>query len=421
MDTKALAKSKRAHSLQHSKRQHHPNQKPKAPSGGATENANKQPSGKQVVKEKPLQPRGKSGLPSNWDRYEEEFDSGSEDNASGIGANRNQNPDVVLPKSKGADYHHLIAEAQSQSLVSLDSFPSVDDVLAGEFSQAFGSMLSVKGEGILAWAGDDNFIVEDKLTAQPEAAFLSLNLHALAEQLEKIDLAQRLFIEADLLPPELRGELSQASSTQERYQMLATNDVEAVREPSKELTVTEVSSSASPGGGYPDPSLSIRGSTSVSQVVSDVNRASQYDYQSETPDSAAQSLVNSFAETEKKPPEFEAVAAEAELDMLLDSFSEIKILDSSGLSSADTLPVQKEASVAAFQLPRKDPDLSASTPFNLDDDLDDLLKATSSLTSQNSLFPPQGGAADPFVQSSSPKSGTKSKALDDFDSWLDTL
>lgn len=40
--------------------------------------------------------------------------------------------------------------------------------LTGEFSQAFGSMLSVKGEGILAWAGDDNFIVEDKLTAQPE-------------------------------------------------------------------------------------------------------------------------------------------------------------------------------------------------------------------------------------------------------------
>lgn len=36
-----------------------------------------------------------------------------------------------------------------------------------------------------------------------QAAFLSLNLHALAEQLEKIDLAQRLFIEADLLPPEL--------------------------------------------------------------------------------------------------------------------------------------------------------------------------------------------------------------------------
>lgn len=36
-----------------------------------------------------------------------------------------------------------------------------------------------------------------------QAAFLSLNLHALAEQLEKIDLAQRLFIEAHLLPPEL--------------------------------------------------------------------------------------------------------------------------------------------------------------------------------------------------------------------------
>lgn len=36
-----------------------------------------------------------------------------------------------------------------------------------------------------------------------QASFLSLNLHALAEQLAKIDLSQRLFIEADLLPPEL--------------------------------------------------------------------------------------------------------------------------------------------------------------------------------------------------------------------------
>ena len=36
-----------------------------------------------------------------------------------------------------------------------------------------------------------------------QASFLSLNLHALAEQLAKIDLSRRLFIEANLLPPEL--------------------------------------------------------------------------------------------------------------------------------------------------------------------------------------------------------------------------
>ena len=132
MDAKALAKSKRAHSQQHS-RKHHPNPKLKAPSGGATETDGgvaKKPSGKQV-REKTIQSRVISGLPSNWDRYDEENDSGSEDPS---GSSANKNPDVVLPKSKGADYRHLIAEAQSQSQSNLypDSFPSVDDVLAGK-------------------------------------------------------------------------------------------------------------------------------------------------------------------------------------------------------------------------------------------------------------------------------------------------
>jgi len=36
-----------------------------------------------------------------------------------------------------------------------------------------------------------------------QASFLSLNLHALAESFAKVDLAKRLFIEADLLPTEL--------------------------------------------------------------------------------------------------------------------------------------------------------------------------------------------------------------------------
>ena len=44
--------------------------------------------------------------------------------------------------------------------------------LTGEFSQAVGSMLSVKGEGILAWSGDDNFIVEDKTTMHHEVCIV---------------------------------------------------------------------------------------------------------------------------------------------------------------------------------------------------------------------------------------------------------
>jgi hypothetical protein len=36
-----------------------------------------------------------------------------------------------------------------------------------------------------------------------QASFISLNLHAIAEKLAKVDLSKRLFIEADLLPSEL--------------------------------------------------------------------------------------------------------------------------------------------------------------------------------------------------------------------------
>jgi hypothetical protein len=36
-----------------------------------------------------------------------------------------------------------------------------------------------------------------------QASFISLNLHAIAEKLAKVDLSKRLFIEPDLIPSEL--------------------------------------------------------------------------------------------------------------------------------------------------------------------------------------------------------------------------
>ena len=46
------------------------------------------------------------------------------------------------------------------------------DGLTGEFDRAVGSMLSVRGEGILAWLGDDSFVVGgDQKAANPEVIF----------------------------------------------------------------------------------------------------------------------------------------------------------------------------------------------------------------------------------------------------------
>ncbi|KAI3989357.1 hypothetical protein MKX01_026940 [Papaver californicum] len=201
MDAKSLARSKRAcsqtfgssfsspitryHTQHHQNKKPHPDQKSKGPlivtpSEGNTKN----PSGKP----KSSQFQVSSGLPSNWDRYEDEFESGLElSNTSQI--------------SGGGD-DVLISEAQSQSSTSLDCFNSFYDALP-DFDKAISSMLSVRGKSVLSWIGDDNFVVDDNASSGYEAASLSMDLHALAALLEKIDISRRLLIEADLLPPQL--------------------------------------------------------------------------------------------------------------------------------------------------------------------------------------------------------------------------
>lgn len=129
MDTKSLAKSKRAHTQHHSKKPHSVH-KPKGPvseklQGNQTAAAPKTKS--------PVQSRRVSALPSNWDRYDDdddELDSGLENASTSQAAD-----DVIAPKSKGADYLHLISEAQAESHskieISSDCLSSLDDLLHG--------------------------------------------------------------------------------------------------------------------------------------------------------------------------------------------------------------------------------------------------------------------------------------------------
>lgn len=64
---------------------------------------------------------------------------------------------------------------------------------------------------------------------------------------------------------------------------------------------------------------------------------------------------------------------------------------------------------------------TTSTAATLDDVLDDLFEETSSLSNQNNMHQPSEKKADHVIQSSSSQSVNKSKVLDDFDSWLDTI
>lgn len=150
----------------------------------------------------------------------------------------------------------------------------------------------------------------------------------------------------------------------------------------------------------------------------------------------AQSNVPSVANPKKKSSRFEAAAAEAELDMLLDSFSETKLSDSSGLTkkSSYTFSDQQETSsrfegnsfLKQAPLPqssRKEPDLSKPTSLstNFDDALDDLLSNTSSGVAFS--VPQEGTSTSLLSGAPSLRSAPapKSKALDDFDSWFDTV
>ncbi|KDO49568.1 hypothetical protein CISIN_1g012781mg [Citrus sinensis] len=439
MDAKALAKSKRAHSQQH-KNKSHPNQKLKAPVV-ASDNAGgkeKQP-GKQAGAGT-REARRLSKLPSNWDRYEDGSDMDSEDTTS-------QASDFVVPKSKGADYRHLIAEAQSQSLSQSqshsysDTFPLLDDVMPG-FAPGMGPMLSVRGEGILSWVGDDNFVVEDKTTAFQEASFLSLNLNALAEHLAKVDLSQRLFVEADLLPSESGTEGSIASSNQEPGLMQTEHESEADGEEEEEsvahkvkaaanisedkastdfrekVKIVDTKSTSVVGHKNVDAIFSNQRSALVNQTKNDVP-SSQYDRfgQDKALEPPAQFNENSVS-VSKNLPTFEATAAEAELDMLLDSFNDTGFSYSSSSKFSNSSVSQQTSSTAPPQLSRKGPDLSksASVTASFDDVLDDLLEETSNLMNPNGLSRPHEAQS-----SSSSQSVKKSKVLDDFDSWLDTI
>ena len=116
----------------------------------------------------------------------------------------------------------------------------------------------------------------------------------------------------------------------------------------------------------------------------------------------------------KKLTKLEATTAEAELDMLLNSFSDTIDLGTTAASSSSRID---EVSKPSFHLPNKGPYSTKKPPIasELDDALDELLQDTSYLTSH--IEKP----INTHIQSLSLHSGTNSIAKDDFDSWIDSI
>lgn len=343
---------------------------------------------------------------------------------------------MPAPKSKGADYGYLIAEAQSQSQSQsvsddpvLDSFVSLGDVLPEFFGGGASTLLSVRGEAALSWANEDTFVVDDDgATSGHEAPFLSLNLNALAEQLAKVDLAKLLFIEPDLLPPEMHTGPYIASSEKASDQMqthktkaaqsqldgLALDDFD--REERKEEERKEAGTGRSNSDSvlnFPDDNISVDTSevSSLGQTI--------------VIESTDQSIEKSDIDPEKRNSTFEAAAAEAELDALLNSLSETKSTEPSGFGFTKSTPAfQDQTPTSMPQASGRGFISSAAAPApdsaKIDVLLDDLLEETSNFAQQNthhSVLQTQQGV----LQTQQVNSVTKSKELDDFDSWLDTI
>ncbi|PIN03782.1 hypothetical protein CDL12_23689 [Handroanthus impetiginosus] len=357
MDMKALAKSKRAHSLHHSKK-HQPHQASKSPTINP---GDKKPTAKQA-KEKAPHSHGSRPLPSNWDRYDADLDLSSEDTAL---ASSSQPTEVVAPKSKGADYAYLISEAkaQSQSKYSSDMLPSFNDAIP-DFTQDFGPMLAAKGQSILSWIADDNFEFEGKASTSIKVIFFQLDDESQARGEDKDD--PQPCMSAVAMDS---GVSSSLVHNQEDHE-----NVQQYRESS--------SSSIAITGNFPVQS-SEEGLKPIEQIEDEILQSER----------TSRSISTN--------PIFEAASAEVELDRLLNSFAESNILDTSSATSVET---------------KKKGTHMMKPAVKIDDDIDDLLEETSDGRRMSYEVKASADDASSKVQTSS-----KSKLLDDFDSWLDTI
>lgn len=211
--------------------------------------------------------------------------------------------------------------------------------------------------------------------------------------------------------------------SEEPEKLETSEDSELANRMSKELNLDDFAADQFASSSSPSSSHSASAFTSTNDSLIPVNHVDVEFQQvgSSAKNNAfllsAEANLHSTEDTRRNNSAFEVAAAEKELDMLLDSPSETKILDFPGFKSNTSFPVSLGASsMNPPQISSKEP-VPSKTTASLDDALDDLLDETSTLMNPNILLRPH---EENYVQSSS-HSGSRSKVSDDFDSWFDTL
>ncbi|KAK1301302.1 hypothetical protein QJS10_CPB12g01009 [Acorus calamus] len=355
MDPKATARSKRSHSLHHQRKPPH----------------------SAAAKKHPPQPstRESRPLPSNWDRYAD----GEAVEGEQAGPVVSGGPDgkaaavdgSVVRKSKGADFGYLLSQARENPN---QLFPSIDDAFP-EFYKGMSTLVSARGDSLLCWSGDDNFLVDSSTPSGFEIPYLSLDLNALEARLANVDLHERLFVEMDVLSAELlektnaqAPESSSSAPSPDDHEILSKDGEDSHETPQ----AAEFQTSSSPAKAESNLGLH----SSVDQTIVRGIGELLAELEVSTTSSSKDWRITST---------FEASAAESQLDMLLDSF---------------------------------DPGLENPGPVKhaIDSSIDDLLAETA--TMENWKKSSTEEATDRISGSSDPVSKPTEM---DFDSWLDTL
>ncbi|KAF0927213.1 hypothetical protein E2562_031011 [Oryza meyeriana var. granulata] len=361
MDPKAAAKAKRSHTVR-GRRAH------QTPAAAA---AHRQKRAEAAAASSA--PRSHN-LPSNWDRYGAEADA--DDSAV-----PSEWTGEVAPRSKGADFGFLLeqARAQPREALGLGAPWLAPQDSPFDFMQASTSMLEAKGEEILSWCEDDNFILEDDLAPDFEVPFLSMDLHALATHLSKLKLSERLFLEKDLLPEDLA-----VASEVNQIQIQSGTHVDSVAK----------------GCLVHQKGIAIHDRDSIrcdDQMKADCQlECFEEDKSTSSPKTSSHFVHSDTGEdnNNSEGAKFEVVAAEEKLDMLLNTLGGTHL---SGSNLDESFGNKSTLQDVKVNQPDKKVRLSTLSKSLVnapcDDALDDLLSDTS-LSVQNEVFAEPGSTSN---------------------------
>uniref|UniRef100_J3M9R3 Uncharacterized protein n=2 Tax=Oryza brachyantha TaxID=4533 RepID=J3M9R3_ORYBR len=249
--------------------------------------------------------------------------------------------------------------------------------------QASTSMLEAKGEEILSWCDDDNFILEDDLAPDFEVPFLSMDLHALATHLSKLKLSERLFLEKDLLPEDLV-----VASEVNQIQIQCGTDV----------------GSDAKGSSVHQKGIGIHDYDNIhcdDQMKTDCQLNYFEEDKSTSSPNTSSHFVRSDTGEDKSNSEaakFEVVSAEEELDMLLNTLGGTRLSGSNLDESFGNKSTLQDVKVNQPDKKVTPSTLSKSlVTVPCDDALDDLL-SESSLTVQNEGFSETDSTSKPTTK-----------------------